>query len=368
MVELENGTHVVVHRFFVIGSDKERQPGTGRTGSRFDDVRHVTLVVRLIEVLDASAAVLGMLFQVEVATVGDPLELTPAPREHKLDVGGARRIMRQLVFIMIAHHQQRFRNTQVDVPLVTLVTPVLVPLLGLVGRNEELHLHLFELAGAEDKVAGCDLVAEALTDLGDTERRLLTGCLLHVHEVGEHALSCFGAQEDLVARTLDRTSMGLEHKVELFGLGERVLVLAVRADVGVFELVDTKAFVAFAAFDEWIAEVRQMTRGFEHGRWTNDCCVETYDIVAQLHHRAPPEVLNVAKQQNADRAVVVGGTASAIDVSRLEGEAAALRQVDNLFHQVAFNKRRYVLRHEDRGYSPQLTKLGTFLAGEACLP
>ena len=41
------------------------------------------------------------------------------------------------------------------------------------GRHEELHLHLLELARAEDEVAGGDLVAEGLADLGDAERRLL---------------------------------------------------------------------------------------------------------------------------------------------------------------------------------------------------
>ena len=50
--------------------------------------------------------------------------------------------------------------------------PVLVPLLRLVGRDEELHLHLLELERAEDEVARRDLVAERLADLGDAERRL----------------------------------------------------------------------------------------------------------------------------------------------------------------------------------------------------
>jgi hypothetical protein len=39
--------------------------------------------------------------------------------------------------------------------------------------DEELHLHLLELAGAEDEVARRDLVAERLADLRDAERRLL---------------------------------------------------------------------------------------------------------------------------------------------------------------------------------------------------
>ena len=56
--------------------------------------------------------------------------------------------------------------------------PVLVPLLVGAGLDEELHLHLLELAGAEDEVARRDLVAERLADLADAERRLLArrGC------------------------------------------------------------------------------------------------------------------------------------------------------------------------------------------------
>jgi hypothetical protein len=48
-----------------------------------------------------------------------------------------------------------------------------VPLLVGAGLDEELHLHLLELAGAEDEVARRDLVAERLADLPDPERDLL---------------------------------------------------------------------------------------------------------------------------------------------------------------------------------------------------
>jgi hypothetical protein len=66
-------------------------------------------------------------------------------------------------------------DAEVDVPAGALVDPVLVPVLVGAGLDEELHLHLLELAGAEDEVARGDLVAEALADLGDAERRLLAG-------------------------------------------------------------------------------------------------------------------------------------------------------------------------------------------------
>ena len=52
------------------------------------------------------------------------------------------------------------------------VPPELEPAGRLVGVAEPLHLHLLELAAAVDEVAGGDLVAEGLADLGDAERDL----------------------------------------------------------------------------------------------------------------------------------------------------------------------------------------------------
>src|ERR1022692_1505088 len=49
----------------------------------------------------------------------------------------------------------------------------LVPLLVGARLDEEFHLHLLELAGAEDEVSRRDLVAERLADLADAERDLL---------------------------------------------------------------------------------------------------------------------------------------------------------------------------------------------------
>ena len=81
-------------------------------------------------------------------------------------------------------------------------------------------LHLLELAGAEDPVLRSDLVAEALADLGDAERRLLAAGLEHVGEVDEHALRGLGSHVGLGAAALDRSGVGLEHQVELARLGE----------------------------------------------------------------------------------------------------------------------------------------------------
>ena len=222
---------------------------------------------------------------------------------------------------------------EVEVPLEALVAPVLVPLLGLGRRHEELHLHLLELAGAEHEVARRDLVAERLADLGDAERRLLAAGLQHVGEVDEHALRRLGPQVDVVAGALDRPGVGLEHEVELAGLGEGVLRAAVGAGLGVVELVEAEPLVAVLAVDQRVGEVRQVAGGLPDRRRRQDGGVEADHVVAQLHHRAPPGVLDVAQQQHADGPVVVGRAEAAVDLRRREHEAAALREVDDLVEE-----------------------------------
>ena len=167
-----------------------------------------------------------MLGQVEVAAVGDPLELGPAHREQVLDVGGRARVVRELVGAVLAQPQVVGADPELRVPAHPLVHPVLgATSSAVVGRDEELHLHLLELARAEDEVAGRDLVAERLADLGDAERRLLARELEHVLEVDEDALRGLRAQVDLGARLLDRAHVGLEHQVELARLGELAAAL-----------------------------------------------------------------------------------------------------------------------------------------------
>ena len=142
--------------------------------------------------------------------------------------------------------------------LEALGAPVLVPLRRLRRGHEVLHLHLLELAGAEDPVLRRDLVAEALADLGDAERRLLAGRVQHVGEVDEHALRRLGAQVGDGAGVLDRAGVGLEHQVELARLGERVRLAAARAGVGVVELVEAEAVLAVRAVDQRVGEVGEV--------------------------------------------------------------------------------------------------------------
>src|SRR3712207_377783 len=122
------------------------------------------------------SGVLRVRGEVEVGAVGDALELAPLralEAEAVLDVDGALGVVGELLLGVLVVPQVLRRDAQVGVPAGALVDPVLVPLLVGARLDEELHLHLLELAGAEDEVARRDLVAEGLADLADAERRLL---------------------------------------------------------------------------------------------------------------------------------------------------------------------------------------------------
>ncbi len=128
--------------------------------------------------------------------------------------------MGQLVGLVIAQAQMVGTQAELHVPVQACPTPVLVPAVALVRRDEELHLHLLELARAEDEVAGRDLVAKRLADLRDAERRLLAGELQHVLEVHEDALGGLRAQVHRRAGLLHGPHRRLEHEVEVARLGE----------------------------------------------------------------------------------------------------------------------------------------------------
>src|SRR4029078_8544053 len=103
--------------------------------------------------------------------------------------------MRPFLGPVLAHTKLAVTQAVAAVPVEPLVDPVAVPLVCFVRRDEELHLHLLELAHAEEEVAGGDLVAKRLPGLGDSERRLASRDLKDVLEVDEDSLCGLRPQE-----------------------------------------------------------------------------------------------------------------------------------------------------------------------------
>ena len=104
-------------------------------------------------------------------------------------------------------------------PCQTRLFPVVKPLHFGAGLAEKLHLHLLKLAHTEYKLAGHNFVTEGLSNLCDTERQLLTRCLLHVQEVHKDALGGFRTQVNPVRCSGLRTEFGRKHEVKLPYIG-----------------------------------------------------------------------------------------------------------------------------------------------------
>ncbi len=153
-------------------------------------------IPRLIPGIHGSHPAL-VLTQVKILTVGDAFQFLPvagAEGEFIFDIDAGLGIVGQLVFFVFAEAEIVFIHPQIQIPVEAELFPVMVPLLVGAGLAEELDLGLFELAGAEDKGLGGHFIAEALADLGDTERHLDAGAVQHVAEISEDALGGFGPE------------------------------------------------------------------------------------------------------------------------------------------------------------------------------
>ena len=158
-----------------------------------------------------------MVAQVEVRAGVNAFDLLEAEREVVLDIGRGVGIVRQL--LMVVETVAGVAEAQRAVPCHTGLLPCLPPLHLLAGAHEELHLHLLELAHAEDELPGHDLVAERLADLRDTERQLHAARFLDIEEIDENALRRLGPQVDRRGPFGRRTHLRREHEVELPHVG-----------------------------------------------------------------------------------------------------------------------------------------------------
>ena len=262
-----------------------------------------------------------MLGEIEVAAVGHALELRPADRIQVLDVAGAGRVVRELLGVVGAQAQPLAVDAEPHVPVQPLRAPELVPLLRLVGRDEELHLHLLELERAEDEVARRDLVAERLPHLGDAERRPPARVLQRLLEVEEDALRRLRAQIDRRAGLLHRADRGLEHQVEVARLGEVALLELAGVHRGLARAGGSPGCdrPGSAARRSW----QSISGSVKPARWPEASHVRGCwmiaesrrdDVVALLHHRPPPGVRHVALEQDAVVPVVIGVGDAAVDL------------------------------------------------------
>ena len=107
--------------------------------------------------------------QIEIRAVSNALQLFESVWESIHDVHGGLAVVSQLISRYVVKLKLRTTNTLLFPPVQPHLDPLVVPVFVFTGLNEKFQLHLLELAHTEDKVSGCNFVAERLADLGDTE-------------------------------------------------------------------------------------------------------------------------------------------------------------------------------------------------------
>jgi hypothetical protein len=242
-------------------------------------------------------------------------------------------VVRQLGVVLLALAQVVAPHAEIDVPLRARVDPRLVGRLVLARPHEVLDLHLLELARAEREVAGRDLVAERLADLGHAERQLAAHRVQHVAEVHEDPLRRLGAQVRQAAAVarVDGAHGGAEHQVERPRLGEiggaalRALQLLggdgfvdlgqplrVAALLRDEHVIGAWPRLAVAAVGHRIRERRLVARVLPDQAVHQDGRVQPFHVVAVVNDRPPPGALDVVLQLDAQRPVVPGATEAAV--------------------------------------------------------
>ena len=143
----------------------------------------------------------------------DSFQFLESEREVELDVGCGVGVMRQL--LMVVEAVVLGAHSEADMPFHAVFLPLGKPIHLCAGTAEEFHLHLLELPHPEYELTGDNLVAESLSDLGDSERNLHATGLLDVEVLHEYSLGGLGTEVDLVVGSAGVADLGGEHQVEL---------------------------------------------------------------------------------------------------------------------------------------------------------
>merc|ERR1740121_54492 len=157
------------------------------------------------------------------AARGAAHQLALAKGEFEHYIGARARVVCELVLWVYVAREQVGTEANREKPPLRRGDPLLVegrPRL-IIGWDEELDLHLLELARTENEIARRDLVAKSLSNLRDTEWRLYAAGGDNVAEVGEDALRRLRPEVSDGRGVGHRADVGLEHQVELAWRRER---------------------------------------------------------------------------------------------------------------------------------------------------
>ena len=252
-------------RLLGIGRRHHLQEHAVHADRRLDHIGYIAFTRLRIEVLQLLARKLLVAAQVEVRARVDALDLLEPEREVVFDVRRGVGVVGQ--FVVVVEAVVIVAEAQRTVPGHAGVLPLVPPLHFGSGAHEELHLHLLELAHAEDELTGHDLVAEGLADLRNAERDFHAPGFLDVQEVDEDTLRRLGTQVDGIGAFGRRTHLGRKHQVELPHLGpvaragDRAGDLAVDDD-----LAQLRKVVGVQRIGETLVHLVAFGRGLRHAR------------------------------------------------------------------------------------------------------
>src|SRR6266852_616821 len=118
---------------------------------------------------------------------------------------------------MLAGAQMLARDSVLDVPVEAKINPEAIPLFLFfaIGANEELHRHLLELAGAENKILMGHFVAERFPLMRDAKRQLNPLRIEDIIEIRENSLRGFRTKINYRRGLFDWSHERLEHQVEI---------------------------------------------------------------------------------------------------------------------------------------------------------
>ena len=108
--------------------------------------------------------------------------------------------------------------------------------------------------------------------------------------------------------------MGLEHQVEVPGLGEAVPVAADGTGCIEVDLIGAEAGLTDLTVNHRVGEVGNVTAGLPHSGVHEDGGIEAYDVIVHLGHFLPPEVTDVVLEVDTERTVVVCAVKASVDL------------------------------------------------------
>ena len=117
--------------------------------------------------------------------------------------------------------------------------------------------------------------------------------------------------------------MGLEHPVEVAGLGQ--LASALGAFVAL-DMVCPETLAAFLAVYQRVHEGLLVAGVLPHQPVHDDGGVQPLHVLPAVDHALPPGLLDVVLQLHPQRAVIPGGAQAAVDLGGLEYEPPPLGQ------------------------------------------